>query len=145
MRKVLLGLGLCLLVSSVGFSQWGGASKFGFKGFLGFSLAQTKGLSQYVDVWNGKVASNIEEYADINYKADNGIAFGGACPICSLQISALNLGVPSSLKMFPTIRPPNGPSAPPALTTANNTSLAAGENSPLSPSLSTPWAGFPGG
>ena len=77
MRKVLAGLGLCLLASSFGFGQWGSVSEFSFKGFLGFSLAQTKGLSQYGDIWDGKLASNIEEYADIHYKADNGIAFGG--------------------------------------------------------------------
>jgi opacity protein-like surface antigen len=92
MRKVLLGLGLCLLASSAGLGQWGGVSEFGFKGFLGFSLAQTKGVSQYGDIWNGKIESNIEEYADINYKADNGIAFGGALSYMFTPNFGLELG-----------------------------------------------------
>jgi len=78
MRKLLVGLGLCLLATSVGFGQFGGAGEFSFKAFGGFSLAQTKGLSQYTDYWDGQVVSDIEEYADIDYKANNGVAFGGA-------------------------------------------------------------------
>jgi hypothetical protein len=92
MKKVLLGLSLCLLALSAGFSQWGGASEFGFKGFVGFSLAQTKGLSQYSDIWNGKVVSNIEEYADINYKGQNGVDFGGVLSTMFTQNFGLEIG-----------------------------------------------------
>jgi len=78
MKKMGVGLSVCLLATTLGFSQFRGAGEFSFKGFLGYSLAQTKGLSRYADVWDGKVVSDIEEYADIHYRAANGVALGGA-------------------------------------------------------------------
>ncbi len=92
MRKLLVGLGLCLLATSVGFAQFGGAGEFSFKVFGGFSLAQTKGLSQYSDLWDGRVVSDIEEFADIDYKANNGIAFGGALAYMFSPNFGLELG-----------------------------------------------------
>jgi hypothetical protein len=81
MKKALWGAILCVLVSAALLAQphgYGTGQKFSISLFGGFSLASTKGTSQYGDMWNGQVAKNIEESADIGYQANNGVFFGAA-------------------------------------------------------------------
>ena len=81
MKKALGGAILCVLVSAALLAQpygHGTGQKFSISLFGGFSLASTKGTSQYSDNWSGFLAKNIEESADISYQANNGVFFGAA-------------------------------------------------------------------
>jgi opacity protein-like surface antigen len=95
MKKTLWGAILCLLVSAALLAQpynSRAGQKFSISLFGGLSLASTKGTSQYSDSWNGQIAKNIEESADISYQADNGVFFGTALTFMFNDNLGLQLG-----------------------------------------------------
>ena len=80
MKKLILIMTALVVLTSAGLAQagYGGGGEFSLTLFGSYGLSQAKDTSGYADNWSGTYWQNISEYADISYKADNGIFFGGA-------------------------------------------------------------------
>jgi len=79
--KKALGIAAALaLLTSAALGQFGydRENKFRFSLYGGFGLSRSAGVSSYVDTWDALVHKDISEYADIDYRAENGVSFGGA-------------------------------------------------------------------